>query len=63
MADIDRRGWAANRRGGGDVVYGLGIIGALVYYIGQAQGFWPAILGVLKALVWPVFAVYELLKL
>jgi len=43
-------------------VYGLGLIGALVYYISTASGFWVGVLGVLKSLVWPVFAVYELLK-
>jgi hypothetical protein len=47
---------------GGDAVYGLGLIGALIYYIGHATGFWDGVLGVLKALVWPVFVVYQLLK-
>ena len=48
--------------GGGDAVYGLGLIGAMVYYIQQANGFWPVIVAILKALVWPVFVVYDLLK-
>lgn len=48
--------------GGGDAVYGLGLIGALVFYIQQAQGFWPVIKAILKALVWPAFVVYDLLK-
>jgi hypothetical protein len=43
-------------------VYGLGLIGALVYYIQAADGFWEGFLGILKALVWPAFAVYELLQ-
>ena len=43
-------------------VYGLGLIGALVYYITHASGFWVGVLGVLKALVWPAFLVYEALK-
>lgn len=51
-----------SKEGGGSAVYGLGIIGAAVYYIQQADGFWAGILGVLKALVWPAFLVYELLK-
>jgi hypothetical protein len=55
-----RRGPA--RAGGGDAVYGLGLIGALVWYIGQADGFWAGVLGVLKALVWPAFVVYDLLR-
>ena len=46
---------------GGDAVYGIGLIGALVYYIQQADGFWAVILGILKALVWPGFVVYDLL--
>jgi hypothetical protein len=47
---------------GGDAVYGIGLIGALVYYIQQADGFWAVVLGILKALVWPGFVVYDLLK-
>jgi hypothetical protein len=49
---------------GGSVggVYGLGLIGALVYYIQQAHGFWHVVLGILEAIVWPVFLVYHLLK-
>jgi hypothetical protein len=61
MTDNARRR-GAGRAGGGDAVYGLGLIGALVWYIGQADGFWPGVLGVLKALVWPAFVVYELLR-
>jgi hypothetical protein len=48
--------------GGGDAVYGIGFIGALVYYIQQADSFWPGVLGVLKAFVWPAFLVYHLLE-
>jgi hypothetical protein len=43
-------------------VYGLGMIGAAVYYISVATGFWMGVLGFLKALVWPAFLVYEALK-
>ena len=45
--------------GGGDAVYGLGLIGALVYFWQQADTFWGYVLAVLKALVWPAFLVYE----
>lgn len=47
--------------GGGNAVYGLGLIGALIYYIQAADGFWAGVLGILKALVWPAFFIYELL--
>ncbi len=61
MSDNMRnRGYSG--RGGGDGVYGLGLIGSAVYYIGQAHGFWLVILALLKALVWPAFVVYDLLK-
>lgn len=43
-------------------VYGLGLIGAAVYFISQAATFWLGVLGFLKALVWPAFLVYELMK-
>ncbi|MFA5186090.1 MAG: hypothetical protein WC551_06380 [Patescibacteria group bacterium] len=51
-----------NRSQGGNAVYGLGMIGAAVYYIGQAGSFWVGVVGFLKALVWPAFLVYDVLK-
>lgn len=50
----------------GGAVYGLGLIGAAVYYIMHATSFWMGVLGVLKAIVWPaffVFKIFELLKM
>lgn len=47
---------------GGGAVYGLGFIGAAVYFIQTATGFWDGVVGVLQAMVWPGFVVYELLK-
>ena len=43
-------------------VYAFGLIGAAVYYISVATGFWWGVVGLLKAFVWPVFLVYEALK-
>jgi hypothetical protein len=48
--------------GGCSGIYGLGFIGALIYYIQTATSFWMGVLGVLKALVWPALIVFELLK-
>ena len=48
-----------NHHAGCGGIYGMGFIGALIYYISTATGFW---IGVLKALVWPAFLVYEALK-
>jgi len=42
-------------------IYGLGLIGAAVFYIQAAATFWGGVLGILKAIVWPAFLVYKLL--
>lgn len=48
--------------GASEAVYGLGLIGAAIFFIGQATTFWMGVLGFLKAIVWPVFLVLEALK-
>ena len=45
---------------GGGAVYGLGLIGAAVYYIQQAETFSAGVIGFLKALVWPAFLIHKL---
>ena len=49
-------------QGAGGAFYGLGFVGALVYYLTTATSFWMGVIGVLKAIVWPAFLVYEILK-
>ena len=44
------------------IVYILGLIGAAIYFIAQATSFWPGVIGFLKAIIWPLFLVYELFK-
>jgi len=46
----------------GNAVYCLGMIGAAVYYISNAVGFWGVVVAILKAIVWPAFLVYNALK-
>ena len=46
--------------GCGSIFYFLGFIGAAIYYISTATGFWMGVLGFLKAIVWPAFLVFEL---
>lgn len=48
--------------GSGGAFYGLGFIGALVYYLSTATSLWGGIIGLLKAIVWPAFLVYEVMK-
>jgi hypothetical protein len=51
-----------HRGGASEAVYGLGLIGAWVYYIGHATTFWIGVLGFLKGIVWPAMLIYEVLK-
>lgn len=44
---------------GGGAVYGLGLIGAAIYFISHADTFWMGVLGFLKAIVWPAILIYE----
>lgn len=47
---------------GGGMVYGLGFIGAVVYYFQHANGFGEYVIGFLKALVWPAFLIHRALE-
>jgi hypothetical protein len=51
----DRNAGAA----GGGAIYGLGVIGAWVYFWQQANGFWEFVWAVVQGLFWPAFMVYE----
>jgi hypothetical protein len=46
----------------GGALYGLGFIGALVYFVTTAPTVWEAIIGIFKAIVWPAFLVFGALK-
>lgn len=39
--------------------YFLGFVGAAIFFVSHANGFWDGVLGFLKALVWPAFLVYQ----
>jgi hypothetical protein len=47
---------------GGGAVYGLGMIGALVYFAGSAESGKDYVLAVGKAVVWPALLVYRAFK-
>jgi len=65
-------GFAGVRDGGGNhrrgrallreaAVYGLGLIGSLVYHWQHAAGFWAHVWAVIEAILWPAFVIYHLL--
>lgn len=52
-----------NVQGGSpEAVYGLGLIGAWVFYIGRATTPRERVMGFFKGLVWPAFLVYDALN-
>ena len=46
--------------GTSSAVYGLGFVGALIYYVQTATTLLGMVIGFLKALVWPAILVYKL---
>jgi hypothetical protein len=64
----DRKNWFKHNkedrmkyRRHGCGIYFLGFVGAAVYYIQSSTTFWQGVVGLLKALFWPAFLVYQLL--
>lgn len=45
-----------------EAVYGLGLIGSLVFYVQQSSGVGGFLLAVFKSIVWPAFMAYDLFK-
>lgn len=43
-------------------IYGLGFVGAMIYFIANATNLTDGLVGVLKAFVWPAYLVYYALK-
>lgn len=39
----------------------LAYIGAAIFFVSRAEGFWPVVLGLLQAAVWPVYLVFHAL--
>ncbi len=54
MSDNSNTGAAS-----GGALYGLGMLGAWVWFWQQADGFWEYVLAILEGLIWPAFMVYQ----
>jgi hypothetical protein len=46
---------------GGGAIYGLGFVGAAVYYLQHAPTFGQGVLAILRAIVWPALLIYRVL--
>jgi hypothetical protein len=47
--------------GGSNAFYGLGMIGAFVYYMQNASSAGEILLGIIKAIIWPALLAHRLL--
>jgi hypothetical protein len=52
----------AGAAAGGGAIYGLGILGAWVYFWQEAESFWQYLLAIVQGIFWPAFMVYEILS-
>ncbi len=48
-----------NNNASSGAIYGLGVVGAGIYFVSHATSFWMGVFGIVKALVWPAIMVYE----
>lgn len=63
MAD-GRKTRVVGRAGSWGFVFLLAYIGAAIYFVSRSDGsFWGVILGLLQAIVWPVYVTYHVLLL
>ncbi|MDD5570095.1 MAG: hypothetical protein PHD97_02960 [Bacteroidales bacterium] len=51
-----------HKSGAAGAVYGLGFVGAAIYFISHSATFWAGVLGFLKAIIWPALLVYAAMK-
>ncbi|MCR4264160.1 MAG: hypothetical protein NUV98_05595 [Candidatus Roizmanbacteria bacterium] len=48
---------------GSGALYGLGMLGALVYFLQHATSVWGGIVGIFKAIFWPGVVLYKVLEM
>lgn len=48
---------------GSGAIYGMGVLGALVYFIQTATSFTDGLVGVFQAIFWPGVVLYKVLEL
>lgn len=51
-----------NHHASGGAVYGLGLIGALIYFLQHATTLTQGLVGIFKAIFWPAYFVYKLFE-
>lgn len=59
----DKKVTVVEKGGPWGLFFVMAYIGAVIYFVQQNDGFWGFILALLQAFVWPVYVVYDILKL
>jgi hypothetical protein len=58
-----RDGRGIVRNGPWGFIFVLAYVGAAIYFVSASDGsFWGVILGLLQAIIWPVYVVFHVLK-
>jgi hypothetical protein len=52
-----------HHHGSSNPIYGLGVIGALFYFLQNATTFSMVVVGIFKAIFWPAFVLFRVLTL
>jgi len=64
MTETRRTTQVVEKTGPWGVFFLLAYIGAAIYFVSQSDGsFWGVVLGLLQAMVWPVYVTYHVLAL
>jgi hypothetical protein len=62
-AEIGWGGMTSRDAGAAGAIYGLGILGAWVWFFQQADTFWQYIWAFFQGILWPAFMVYDVFRI
>ncbi len=60
---ISKGGEDMKNNAGSGAIYGLGVLGALIYFLQHATSFVDGIVGVIQAIFWPGVVLYKVLEM
>lgn len=60
---IKKKGGEMKNNAGSGAIYGIGMLGALVYFLQHSATFMDGLIGIFKAIFWPGVILYKVLEL
>jgi len=60
---ITKGGGKMKNNAGSGAIYGLGVLGALIYFLQHATSFIDGLVGIIQAIFWPGVVLYKALEL